>query len=165
MRRERGQKSRNLTTPLKEVGKYKPNTHWKHKMKCIQIENVMKTINTMRHQTIYKWKGAAAVAGLGTPGAGGARHCRRTLSFVYGLMSHCIDRFHYVFHLYTFHFMLPMCILGQKQIGKVIWLAEPGEIGSNLKRLLQKGCSWNLEEPTEAGTTALSLKLSKNPYS
>ena len=48
------------------------------------------------------------VAGLGTPGAGGTRHCRRTLSFVYGLMSHCIDRFHFVFYLYTFHFMLPI---------------------------------------------------------
>ena len=24
------------------------------KMKCIQIENEVKTINTMRHQTIYK---------------------------------------------------------------------------------------------------------------
>ena len=36
---------------------------------------------------------------------------RRPLSFVYGLMSHCIDRFHFVFYLYTFHFMLPMCIL------------------------------------------------------
>ena len=36
--------------------------------------------------------------------------CRRPLSFVYGLMSHCIDRFHFVFYLYTFHFMLPMCI-------------------------------------------------------
>ena len=34
--------------------KYKSNTHWKHKMKCIQIENEVKTINTMRHQTIYK---------------------------------------------------------------------------------------------------------------
>ena len=77
-------------------------------MKCIQIENEVKTINTMRHQTIYKLKGAAAVAGLGTPGARGTRHCRRTLSFVYGLMSHCIDRFHLVFYLYTFHFMLPI---------------------------------------------------------
>ena len=64
----------------------------------------------MRHQTIYKWKGAAAAAGLGPPGPGGTRRCRRTLSFVYGLMSHCIDRFHFVFYLYTFHFMLPMCI-------------------------------------------------------
>ena len=36
--------------------------YWKHKMKCIQIENEVKTINTMRHQTIYKWKGAAAAA-------------------------------------------------------------------------------------------------------
>ena len=79
-------------------------------MKCIQIDNVMKTINTMRHQTIYKLKGESAVAGLGTPGAGGTRRCRRTLSFVYGLMSHCIDRFHFVFYLYTFHFMHPMCI-------------------------------------------------------
>ena len=35
---------------------------------------------------------------------------RRPLSFVYGLMSHCIDRFRFVFYLYTFHFMLPMCI-------------------------------------------------------
>ena len=34
--------------------KYKSNTHWKHKMKCIQIENEVKPINTMRHQTIYK---------------------------------------------------------------------------------------------------------------
>ena len=49
-------------------------------------------------------------SGAGTPGAGGTRRCRRTLSFVYGLMSHCIDRFHFVFYLYTFHFMLPMCI-------------------------------------------------------
>ena len=32
------------------------------------------------------------------------------LSFVYGLMSHCIDRFQFAFYLYTFHFMLPMCI-------------------------------------------------------
>ena len=39
------------------------NTHWKHKMKCIQIENEVKTINTMRHQTIDKWKGTAAAAG------------------------------------------------------------------------------------------------------
>ena len=30
--------------------------------------------------------------------------CRRPLSFVYGLMSHCIDRFHFVSYLYTFHF-------------------------------------------------------------
>ena len=44
------------------------------------------------------------------PGLGGTRRCRRTLSFVYGLMSHCIDRFHFVFYFYTFHFMLPMCI-------------------------------------------------------
>ena len=29
----------------------------------------------------------------------------------------------------------------QKQIWKVIRLGEPREIGSNLKRLLQKGCS------------------------
>ena len=49
-------------------------------------------------------------SGAGTPGAGGTRRCRRTLSFVYGLMSHCIDRFHFVFYFYTFHFMLPMCI-------------------------------------------------------
>ena len=49
--------------------------------------------------------------GAGTPGdAGGPTRRRRTLSFVYGLMSHCIDRFHFVFYLYTFHFMLPMCI-------------------------------------------------------
>ena len=64
----------------------------------------------MRHQTIYKWKGAAAAAQGWDPWAGGTRRCRRTLSFVYGLMSHCIDRFfHFVFYLYTFHFMLPMC--------------------------------------------------------
>ena len=43
-------------------------------------------------------------------GRGETRRRRRTLSFVYGLMSHCIDRFHFVFYLYTFHFMLPMCI-------------------------------------------------------
>ena len=86
------------------------NTHWKHKMKCIQIKNEVKTINTMRHQTIDKWKGTAAAAG--PPGPGGPKpcRCRRPLSFVYGLMSHCIDRFHFVFYLYTFHFMLPMCI-------------------------------------------------------
>ena len=102
-------------------------------------------------------KGGGGSGRAWDPGAGGTRRYRRTLSFVYGLMSHCIDRFHFVFHLYTFHFMLPMCILGQKQIGKVIWLGEPREIGGNLKRLLQKGCSWNLGEPTEAGTTALPL--------
>ena len=64
----------------------------------------------MRHQTIDKWKGTAAAAG--PPGPGGPKpcRCRRPLSFVYGLMSHCIDRFHFVFYLYTFHFMLPMCI-------------------------------------------------------
>ena len=45
------------------------NTHWKHKMKCIQIKNEVKTINTMRHQTIDKWKGTAAAAG--PPGPGG----------------------------------------------------------------------------------------------
>ena len=39
-------------------------------MKCIQIKNEVKTINTMRHQTIYKWKGAAA-AGLGPRGTRG----------------------------------------------------------------------------------------------
>ena len=38
---------------------------------------------------------------------------RRPLSFIYGLMSHCIDRFHFVLYLYTFHFMLPMCIFPQ----------------------------------------------------
>ena len=48
--------------------------------------------------------------GLEPPGRG-TRPCRRTLSFVYGLMSHCIDRFHFVFYLHTFHFMHPMCIL------------------------------------------------------
>ena len=32
-------------------------------MKCIQIKNEVKTINTMRHQTIYKWKGTAAAGG------------------------------------------------------------------------------------------------------
>ena len=48
--------------------KYKSNTHWKHKMKFIQIENVMKMINTMRHQTIDKRKGTAAVAGPPAPG-------------------------------------------------------------------------------------------------
>ena len=38
-----------------EVGlAYKSNAHWKHKVKCIQIENEVKTISTMRHQTIYK---------------------------------------------------------------------------------------------------------------
>ena len=37
-------------------------------MKCIQIENEVKTINTMRHQTIYKWKGAASVAAAWGPG-------------------------------------------------------------------------------------------------
>ena len=31
-------------------------------MKCIEIENEVKNINTMRHQTIYKWKGATAAA-------------------------------------------------------------------------------------------------------
>ena len=56
-------------------------------------------------------KGGGGSGRAGTPGAGGTRRCRRTLSFVYGLMSHCIDRFHFVFYLYTFHFMLPMCIL------------------------------------------------------
>ena len=53
----------------------------------------------------------AAAAGLGPRGRGGTPpRRRRTLSFVYGLMSHCIDRFHFVFYFYTFHFMLPMCI-------------------------------------------------------
>ena len=80
-------------------------------MKCIQIENVMKTINTMRHQTIDKWKGTPAVAGPPGPRGPKPSHCRRPLSFVYGLMSHCIDRFYFVFYLYTFHLMLPMCIL------------------------------------------------------
>ena len=37
-------------------------------MKCIEIENEVKTINTMRHQTIDKWKGTAAVAAAGPPG-------------------------------------------------------------------------------------------------
>ena len=47
----------------------------------------------------------------GSPRPQGSQpRCRRPLSFVYGLMSHCIDRFHFVFYLYTFHFMLPMCI-------------------------------------------------------
>ena len=47
-----------------KYGKYKnENKHWKYKMKCIQIENEVKTINTMRHQTIYKWKGTAAAGG------------------------------------------------------------------------------------------------------
>ena len=32
-------------------------------------------------------------------GAGGTRHCRRTLSFVYGLISHCIDRFPFYFQV------------------------------------------------------------------
>ena len=41
--------------------------------------------------------------GLGPPGRG-TRPCRRTLSFVYGLMSHCIDPFHFVFYFYTFSF-------------------------------------------------------------
>ena len=55
-------------------------------------------------------KGGGGSGRAGTPGAGGTRRCRRTLSFVYGLMSHCIDRFHFVFYLYTFHLMLTMCI-------------------------------------------------------
>ena len=45
-----------------------------------------------------------------SPGVPALGRCRRTLSFVYGLMSHCIDRFHFVFYFYTFHFMFPMCI-------------------------------------------------------
>ena len=50
--------------------------------------------------------------GGGSPRPRGSQpcRCRRPLSFVYGLMSHCIDRFYFVFYLYTFHFMLPMCI-------------------------------------------------------
>ena len=60
--------------------------------------------------------------GLGPPGRG-TRPCRRTLSFVYGLMSHCIDRFHFVFYLYTFHFVLPMCIrLIFLLLFSIIWL-------------------------------------------
>ena len=75
------------------------NTHCKHKMKCIQIENEVKTINTMRHQTIDKWKGTAAAAG--PPGPRGPKpcRCRRPLSFVYGLKSHYIDRLILIFHL------------------------------------------------------------------
>ena len=53
-------------------------------------------------------KGGGGSGRAGTPGAGGTRSWRRTLSFVYGLMSHCIDRFHFVFHLYTFHFMMSL---------------------------------------------------------
>ena len=45
----------------------------------------------------------------------------------------------------------------QKQIGKVIRLGEPRETGGNLKRVLQKGCNWNLGEPTGAGTKAQPL--------
>ena len=74
----------------------------------------------------------------GSPGPGGPKpcRCRRPLSFVYGLMSHCIDRFHFVFYLYTFHFMLPMCILGHIAFSQV-HLLVPGTTPVNCVLPLQ----------------------------
>ena len=79
-------------------------------MKCIQMETEVKTINTMRHQTIYKWKGAAAAAGLGTPGAGGpaAAAVPFHLSMVWCLIALIVST--WSFDLYPFHSMLPLCI-------------------------------------------------------
>ena len=84
-----------------------------------------KTINTMRYQTIDKWKGTAAVAGPPGPRGPKPSHCRRPLSFVYGLISHCIDRF-------PFHFQISGAI-----IKNLFWAFNPPLYLKNIfKRIL-----------------------------
>ena len=55
--------------------------------------------------TRIQMKGYGGGGGVPPRPPGSQPRRRRPLSFVYGLMSHCIDRFHFVFYLYAFYLM------------------------------------------------------------